>query len=69
MVSISIYPSSIIKGLLRMKIPHGKVNWAIKFVKVGSPLFWIHFWTPIWHRGRGPYLSMGIGPLAIYRGY
>ncbi len=31
--------------------------------------FWCDLWTPIWHRGRGPYLSLGLGPLRVYRGY
>lgn len=31
--------------------------------------FWAHWWTPAWHRGRGPYVSIGLGVIAIYRGY
>ena len=31
--------------------------------------FWLHLWTPSWHRGRGPYVSMGLGWLKVYRGY
>lgn len=27
------------------------------------------FWTPVWHQGRGPYLSLGLGWIAVYRGY
>jgi len=30
---------------------------------------WAHLWTPIWHEGRGPYVSIGLGIIAIYRGY
>jgi len=31
--------------------------------------WWLHYWTPAWHKGRGPYLSIGLGWFAIYRGY
>ncbi len=31
--------------------------------------FWLHFWTPVWHGGNGPYLSWGLWVIAIYRGY
>ena len=31
--------------------------------------WWAHWWTPSWHKGRGPYVSIGLGPIAIYRGY
>ena len=31
--------------------------------------FWAHWWTPVWHEGRGPYVSIGLGVVAIYRGY
>jgi len=30
---------------------------------------WWHWWTPSWHHGRGPYISIGLGLFAIYRGY
>ncbi|OGB61447.1 MAG: hypothetical protein A2Y94_13795 [Caldithrix sp. RBG_13_44_9] len=33
------------------------------------PDFWIHLWTPKWHKNRGPYISIGIGFIAIHRGY
>jgi len=33
------------------------------------PGLWVHAWTPIWHAGRGPYLTCGIGWLAFGRGY
>lgn len=31
--------------------------------------WWLHIWTPIWHEGRGPYVSIGLGPVAVGRGY
>lgn len=31
--------------------------------------WWLHLWTPAWHEGRGPYLSLGLGFVAVYRGY
>ena len=30
---------------------------------------WLHLWTPIWHEGRGPYVTMGLGCVAVFRGY
>lgn len=29
----------------------------------------IHYWTPAWHEGRGPYISIQIGRLRFMRGY
>ena len=51
--------------------------WRIRFQKMFSwhpsghciPDFWIHLWTPIWHEKRGPYISIGLGFFAIYRGF
>lgn len=40
-------------------------KWAIRC----SRGFWCHLWTPIWHKGRGPYVTIGLGLFAIYRGY
>ena len=34
-----------------------------------SKSFWWNWWTPTWHKGRGPYISIGLGLFAIYRGY
>lgn len=31
--------------------------------------FWLHIWTPTWHEGRGPYVSIGVYEFAFYRGY
>jgi len=58
---------SVWRGLTVMKRPFAKPKpgWAIRFCKG----FWAHWWTPVWHNGRGPYLSVGLGLIAIYRGY
>ena len=31
--------------------------------------WWLHLWTPRWHEGRGPYLTVGLGVVALGRGY
>ncbi len=31
--------------------------------------FWWHVWLPEWHEGRGIYISVGLGLIAVYRGY
>lgn len=41
-------------------------HWSVRWDRQG---FWLHLWTPIWHKGRGPYVSMGLGGLKVYRGY
>ena len=43
------------------------VNYAIR--RLDQPGYWFHAWTPPWHEGRGPYLSIGLGRVAVYRGY
>ena len=61
---------SVIRGVRAMV-------WAWPYVKPvpkwsvhpGERKFWFHFWTPTWHRGRGPYLSIGLYFVEIYRGY
>lgn len=63
---------SFLRGIGAMKPRHEWPNWA-----VSRPMwsvrwakgFWLHLWTPMWHEGRGPYVSIGLGVLAIYRGY
>lgn len=45
---------------------HAPASWK---VKVGWLGFWVHWWTPAWHAGRGPYVSIGLGVVGIYRGY
>ena len=31
--------------------------------------WWFHWWTPTWHFGKGPYVTIGFWKLRIYRGY
>ena len=44
------------------------VNYAITRFSLSSG-YWLHIWTPVWHEGRGPYVSVGLGRVALYRGY
>lgn len=45
-------------------------RWAVRRIKWNySPHFWFIITTPPYHRGRGPYVSIGLGLFAIYRGY
>lgn len=30
---------------------------------------WLHLWTPVWHKGRGPYITFGCKYIRIIRGY
>lgn len=50
---------------MKRPYPEPVPRWAVRFIWG----FWAHWWTPIWHKGRGPYISIGLGVLAIYRGY
>lgn len=43
-----------------------KPRWGIRLLPVK---FWFIWWTPVWHKGRGPYISVGLFLVAIYRGY
>ena len=58
---------SFLRGLRDMKRNRGKVNYSIRLRK--SKEIWFHIWTPVWHKGRGPYISLGLGVVAFYRGY
>ena len=40
-------------------------NWSIKWQRG----FWFDWWTPHYHQGRGPYMTIGCGLFAVYRGY
>ncbi len=58
------------RGTKAMTWKHGKVNYAIR--RLHGKLyhkFWIEVWTPTWHEGRGPYISIGLGFISFYRGY
>jgi len=54
------------RGIREMKRDRGPVNVSIS---VGWFGWWLHLWTPIWHCGRGPYISCGLGVIRILRGY
>jgi len=58
---------STMRGIRAMKrpFPEPLPRWAVKLA-LG---FWCQMWTPIWHEGRGPYVTIGLGIVAIYRGY
>ncbi len=69
-----ISPRSFFKGILVMRWPHDKVNYAIDWLsRRAHDHNWIHLWTPVYHDGRGPYISIGIyvglGTIRIMRGY
>jgi len=53
------------KGIKVMRL-RNHAKWGIKLM---PRQLWFHFWTPIWHDGKGPYLSCGMWIIAIYRGY
>ena len=40
--------------------------WALRWL---PRRFWVYCWTPAWHAGRGPYVSLGLWIVAVYRGY
>lgn len=56
---------------------YNKFNYGftLKFKKINYgvdifPLqFWWHVFTPGWHADRGLYISIGLGLIAIFRGY
>ena len=31
--------------------------------------FWLHIWTPVWHDGRGPYITCGLWFIRFGRRY
>jgi hypothetical protein len=53
------------RGMRAMKLPN-RAKWGIAWM---PGRLWIHFWTPKWHEGNGPYLSAGFWIVSIYRGY
>ena len=60
---------SVYRGIRVMKRPYVKPvpGWSVHFSWWGWP--WVDAWTPAWHRGRGPYVSIGFGFIAMMRGY
>lgn len=67
---------SVIRGIKAMnsKIEIFK-RWSLRRIKITRKerkeyrQFWAEWWTPGWHEGRGPYVTIGLGYVAIYRGY
>jgi hypothetical protein len=68
---------SAFRGIQVMKFSWLFKGWAVKRLKITKkerkeyyvlPI-WFHFWTPIWHERRGPYISIGLYFFAIYKGY
>jgi len=64
MIEIDI--GSFLRGLCAMRRDRDPVNVSIDMAKRG---WWLCLWTPAWHKGRGPYVSVGFGFGAFYRGY
>ncbi len=60
---------SVWDGILAMRRHAEPVNFGVDRTPPGASRWWFIAWTPIWHRGRGPYLSIGLGLFVIYRGY
>jgi hypothetical protein len=65
-MNISVDLGSVWRGIKAMKKGHDKVTYAFRFL---NRHFWVNAWTPIWHDGRGPYISIGLWLFAFYRGY
>jgi hypothetical protein len=43
--------------------------WSVRWLGWRNRGFWFERWLPGWHKGRGHYVSIGLGLFAIYRGY
>ena len=61
----SINAGSVWRGVRAMSWPNN-AKWGVQWLPKS---FWCNAWTPIWHDGSGPYLSLGLWFIAIYRGY
>lgn len=60
---------SVWRGM-RVRDRTKRVRWSVERLSpVQRGRFWCHLWTPTWHCGRGPYVSVGLYWIAIYRGY
>lgn len=44
-------------------------RWSVRRLPAGARGVWAHCWLPRWHEGRGPYVSLGLWAVALYRGY
>ena len=47
--------------------PGNKAKWVVR--RSEHQGIWVCFWTPSYHEGAGPYVSLGLWWIAIYRGY
>ena len=54
------------KGWLYWRPGNAGVNYTVRWL---PRMWWAHLLTPIWHEGRGPYVSIGLWVVALYRGY
>lgn len=63
---VDIHIGSFARGIVEMR-PRREIfrRWTVRR-KRG---FWCILVTPVYHEGRGPYVSIGLGRVAIYRGY
>ena len=50
-----------------IKLRAHKINYVIRLALLRDR--WFEWWTPGFHQGRGPYISLGFYFFAIYRGY
>jgi len=68
-LSFMVDMGSVWRGILAMRWPYPeqKPKWGMRIER--SPTLFLHAWTPMWHKGRGPYLTARMGWLAVYRGY
>jgi len=60
---------STYRGLRAMRWPHAQVRYGWRALPGRERGLWFHMWTPVWHEGRGPYVSIGLGFIAFCRGY
>ena len=61
---------SVIKGYWHMSWKESKkAKWGAVVLPKNERRFYFNAWSPIWHKGRGPYFSIGLWYFGIYRGY
>ena len=63
--------SSVWRGIriMHRPIPGLLQRWHIRRLHGARQRFWLHYWTPAWHEGRGPYFNIALGVIQIARGY
>lgn len=49
-----------------MKSTGRSARWSVKW---WSKSVHCHIWTPVWHDGNGPYITVGLYVVSIFRGY